>query len=392
MSTNTSPYQSVDGVLPDPYKDVGVMIFVVCSIVIMIVDFVGNSTVVVIVARKHRMQTYTNYLIFNLAIADLLVALIVIPVELPIELKFGQWVYDEFFCAIFYPFQTVTVCASVFTLVVLSTSRYWAVLHPFAKQPGKKFARNAIFVIWISSFGLVIPYILVLKYDEHNKTCSEDWNERQKRIYTITNFIFQYLLPILIISIANIRIIFDLCFREKKMEGHSFLDKRKQAETRKVVKLLIILTITFALCVLPYHLCALIMEIAVIPKFIYDIAYLMLYLNSALNPIIYITFNQRFRHSFAEFYKTLVAYLTRNQSELDDNKNFFRETVNNVNNSFSNYMKNRGSSQRPSQSSSKQSDSENMIDLELKQCTNLLLKKSCSSNLIKCSHENGVRV
>lgn len=97
-------------------------IVVTLLIILFLVNFIGNVIVVLIIAKKRRMQTFTNWLLMNLAIADLSVAVICIPLEIPIEIK-GYWIYGRVFCKIFFPIQTMSIYGSVFTLVVLSFSR-----------------------------------------------------------------------------------------------------------------------------------------------------------------------------------------------------------------------------------------------------------------------------
>ena len=62
------------------------------------------------------MRTFTNCLILNLAVADLSVALICIPLEIPLELNGFVWIYGNTFCMMFYPLQSATIFASAFTL------------------------------------------------------------------------------------------------------------------------------------------------------------------------------------------------------------------------------------------------------------------------------------
>ena len=223
-------------------------------ILVFLVNLFGNVIVVLIITKKKRMQTFTNWLLLNLAIADLLVALICIPLEIPLEIKNQYWIYGDKFCTIFYPIQTATVYGSVFTLVGLSLSRYWAIIHPFKPQATVRHAKIAIAVIWMLSLALVIPYMTVLKVQ--GDYCSETWRPIQGRIYTVATVVLQFLLPLFVISIAYTFIVYELKFSKATLK----VDKIKRKETKKVVNLLLIITVTFALCVLPYHTVGLIAQ------------------------------------------------------------------------------------------------------------------------------------
>ncbi|XP_065667421.1 galanin receptor 2a isoform X1 [Hydra vulgaris] len=298
------------------------IVIVTLLVVIMIISLFGNLIVVVIVTKKRRMQTFTNWMILNLSIADLWVALLSIPLEIPMELNNKQWIYGKTFCSIFYPLQTSCVYGSVFTLVALSFSRFWAIVKPFNRQPNIFMAKVLIGFIWICSFIVVIPYMSVLNYSEDDdgvQHCEEKWTNTQKRTYTIALFLFQYVFPLTIICMAYIYIIRELCYR-KKTENNNC--KIKQLETKKVVKLLCIITMTFAICVLPYHIFALCVEFGALDEeknnIISLICYIFLYTNSALNPVIYNIFNAEFRESFKELYRTVIIFIFYN---IDSEKN-----------------------------------------------------------------------
>ena len=71
---------------------------------------------VYVIITKRKMRTFTNCLILNLAVADLSVALICIPLEIPLEMNGFVWIYGSNFCKVFYPLQSATIFASAFTL------------------------------------------------------------------------------------------------------------------------------------------------------------------------------------------------------------------------------------------------------------------------------------
>ena len=311
-------------------------VVVALMILLFLINLIGNSIVVLIIAKKRRMQTFTNWLLFNLAIADLSVALICIPLEIPIEIK-GYWIYGGVFCKIFYPIQTASIYGSVFTLVALSFSRYWAIIHPFRSQPNVTHAKIMIGVIWVCSVIFVVPYISVLEYKDGY--CSETWTASQKRIYTVAIFVFQFVLPMSVIAVAYCCIMYEFSFRKKYPSSSVSVTSavsvsvpvvpnkaksKQQSENRKVVKLLLIITVTFAVCLLPFHTLGLVGEFYSHTFTYYNdiflTSYLLLYINSCLNPIIYNVFNERFRETFKELYKTLFAYfcLRRTENEHED--------------------------------------------------------------------------
>ena len=309
------------------YYIIPLQLVIALLILILLVNFIGNTIVVLVIINKRKMQTFTNWLILNLAVADLSVALFCIPLEIPLEIN-HEWIYGKFFCNIFYPIQSATIYGSVFTLVVLSCCRYSAIIHPFRRQPKKFEAKVLICIIWVSSLLLVTPYMMGLKYNGETKECMEVWSNEQRRIYTIATFTIQYVLPLTIIIVAYAFIIYEIALK-KGPSSSLYEDKQRNEESKKLIKLLLIITTTFALCVLPYHVVALSLEFGNGESFKYieDVslgAYLLLYLNSAFNPVIYNVFSSSFREAFTESHKRIWNYLRdRNRS---NSSRYFRQS------------------------------------------------------------------
>ncbi|XP_059168896.1 trissin receptor-like [Physella acuta] len=89
--------------------------------------------------------------------------------------------------------------------------------------------------------------------------------------------------------------------RVYQVSSHRVLNSR-----RRVIKLLIVILLTFAVCVLPYHLKLLLLHWEIYPTdssnmdFMSPLAFIMLYVNSAVNPVLYWVFSDTFRRSFRD--------------------------------------------------------------------------------------------
>ena len=87
-------------------------IIVVLLTVVIVFGFLGNLTVIgTIFQRQRNLKTSSNYLIMNIAMADLLVAVIVAPLRF-VEMFHG-WPLGNFLCHFLAPLQDVIVCVSV---------------------------------------------------------------------------------------------------------------------------------------------------------------------------------------------------------------------------------------------------------------------------------------
>ena len=96
----------------------------IAEIIILTLGTIGNVLVVLVVAKRRKMRTVTNYFILNLACADLTVLISNIPIDLTTQFMDDKWVFGKATCKIIKPLQTMGTIASILTLVAISLSRY----------------------------------------------------------------------------------------------------------------------------------------------------------------------------------------------------------------------------------------------------------------------------
>ena len=99
--------------------------FITLYIVVIFTSVIGNALVIWTVVRNRHMRTVTNFYILNLAIADLLVSLSVMPLKLLEYTAPCEWRIFQFnsLCSFLYFILPVFVFASVLTLVAISLER-----------------------------------------------------------------------------------------------------------------------------------------------------------------------------------------------------------------------------------------------------------------------------
>ena len=91
--------------------------------IIFVVSALGNALVCLVVALTARMRTTRNYLIVNLAVADLTVALLCIPFDVVVKIKSPKWILGEVMCKLLWPSMTFITNSSAATLAVISYDR-----------------------------------------------------------------------------------------------------------------------------------------------------------------------------------------------------------------------------------------------------------------------------
>lgn len=122
----------------------------VTYLVIFVVGTLGNGLTCTVILRHKTMRTPTNYYLFSLAVSDLLVLLVGLPLEL-----YEMWHNYPFLLGAggcyFRTLLFETVClASVLNVTALSVERYVAVVHPLQVRSTmtRAHVRRVLGAIW----------------------------------------------------------------------------------------------------------------------------------------------------------------------------------------------------------------------------------------------------
>ncbi|XP_046142391.1 dopamine D2-like receptor isoform X4 [Osmia bicornis bicornis] len=123
----------------------------------------GNVLVILAVVRERALQTVTNYFIVSLAVADLLVAVLVMPFAVYVLVN-GSWSLPGFVCDFYIAMDVTCSTSSIFNLVAISIDRYIAVTQPikYAKHKNNRRVWLTILLVWAISAAIGSPIVLGL--------------------------------------------------------------------------------------------------------------------------------------------------------------------------------------------------------------------------------------
>ncbi|CAO4382931.1 unnamed protein product [Caenorhabditis nigoni] len=155
MSTTKSPPESSPIAWRHPLW--AIALFSICLLTIA-----GNCLVVIAVCTKKYLRNPTGYLIISLAIADLIVGVIVMPMNSLFEMANHSWLFGLPMCDVFHAMDILASTASIWNLCVISLDRYMAGQDPigYRDKVSKRRILIAILCVWVLSAILSFPGII----------------------------------------------------------------------------------------------------------------------------------------------------------------------------------------------------------------------------------------
>ncbi|KAE8740435.1 hypothetical protein FOCC_FOCC014071, partial [Frankliniella occidentalis] len=110
-----------------------------------IVTVVGNSMVMISFKIDKQLQTISNYFLFSLAVADLAIGLISMPL-FTVSALMGYWPLGPHVCDAWLTLDYLNSNASVLNLLIISFDRYFSVTRPLTYRAKRTTNRAAIMI------------------------------------------------------------------------------------------------------------------------------------------------------------------------------------------------------------------------------------------------------
>lgn len=269
----------------------------------------GNSLVLLVLRTKKR-KSVNEILIFNLSMSDLTLMLLSLPVN---AFLLGGVDFPMVFCKFICPLMTATFNVSIFTLTFMAVYRCRVIINSLKPEMRHRNVNLWIIVIWIVGFLLLLPLIIVAETEDGG--CIESWEPDQSRVYTAVLFTLQYVLPLTTIAGAYIMIGIEL--RKAKERHYSDAQNRFALEVRRkedlqIIKMMGLIVILFALCMLPIQIAWLIADFGAeghkkVGHVLLRVADIAAYLHACVNPIVYGTITKYFRREYIRYVRAIFC-------------------------------------------------------------------------------------
>ena len=129
----------------------------------IVFGLVGNSISIYFAVTKKAGNRITNMLILNMAIADLLVIIFMMPVSLLTFYVRWRWIggtFGEISCKIVYFSIRMPIPASIAIVMVVSIDRFFAVVYPMKARTFRQKIKMVTLAAWVCSAAYAIPFLI----------------------------------------------------------------------------------------------------------------------------------------------------------------------------------------------------------------------------------------
>ncbi|XP_055339429.1 thyrotropin-releasing hormone receptor-like isoform X2 [Paramacrobiotus metropolitanus] len=331
--------------------------------IIFILGVVGNLVLVFVAYKTKALQTPTYRFLISLAIADLLVLISAVPEALIFHHVGKRWVAGQIACSLFVFTNFLGINAGSISILAFSVEMYVAICRPLTAQKYCTMPRTnqIIMGIWLFAVLYCCPWLGLteVRTDLHlpdRKQCDFRLSKEQYFYYFAADLCLFYIAPLLIAAVIYTRIVIVLyksvrtyeresrssvrvhhlresvdgldevdqtsctgppaayqCPRKSvttcllpstdpandELQRAQNIHRRMQSRAR-VLRMLIVIVILFAICWLPYR--GLLVYNTFLKKHWLNLWYMffaktLIYFNSAMNPFLYSTMSKRFRRA-----------------------------------------------------------------------------------------------
>ncbi|XP_028250386.1 trace amine-associated receptor 6-like [Parambassis ranga] len=259
-----------------------------------------NLFVIISVSHFRRLHTPTNLLLLSLAVSDFTVGLVVLPSE--IKKTTACWFLGKFMCSLSIYINSVTVCASVGNMVMISVDRYVAICDPMHYPSRLTLTRvkMCISLCWLYVALCCCVYVRddLLQKDTHT-SCYGECVFVVDYITGIVDVVLNFIAPVSTIIVLYMRVFLVAVSQARAMRSHITAVSLQHSGTLtlrkselKAARTLGVLVVVYLTCCIPYYSVAFTGNVS---STTLAILVSCAYLNSCLNPVIYALFYPWFR-------------------------------------------------------------------------------------------------
>ncbi|NXG44697.1 HRH2 protein, partial [Psilopogon haemacephalus] len=290
---------------------------VVVGLVLALIDLLtllGNTVVFICPVVEKRLRTVTYIFIMSLAMADLLVACLVMPFSIIYQVT-GLWLFGRLFCKVWISFDVLFCTASIVTLCFISLDRYCSVVTPCQYPRRMSRGRCILMTCMVWVYSSLISFLPVMQ--GWNEIPGVDFDAGRECIF-VTNWVFALVASALAFFLPSLLMcsMYFFIYRASRLKAtrvvaqaldiHYHPSSRRQNHLQlenKATRTISIIISAFVLCWLPYFILNVWLaassasSASALLAGAFKIITWLGYCNSTINPLLYAFLNKDFQRA-----------------------------------------------------------------------------------------------
>uniref|UniRef100_A0A669DM97 5-hydroxytryptamine (serotonin) receptor 2C, G protein-coupled-like 1 n=1 Tax=Oreochromis niloticus TaxID=8128 RepID=A0A669DM97_ORENI len=172
-------------------------------LVIIALTIGGNILVILAVSLEKKLQNATNFFLRSLAVADMLVGILVMPISLINILYDYAWPLPSALCPIWIYLDVLFSTASIMHLCAISLDRYVAIRNPIehSRFNSRTKAMMKIAAVWTISIGVSMPIPVIGLHNKDKVFVNGSCVLNEERFVLIGSFV-AFFIPLVIMVVT----------------------------------------------------------------------------------------------------------------------------------------------------------------------------------------------
>uniref|UniRef100_A0A3P8SJW0 Gonadotropin releasing hormone receptor 1 n=1 Tax=Amphiprion percula TaxID=161767 RepID=A0A3P8SJW0_AMPPE len=259
----------------------------------------------------YRLAKHLRPLIISLSSADLLMTVVVLPLDAIWNITV-QWYAGDIMCKLLCFLKLFAMDSAAFILVVVSLDRYWAILHPLDSLDAGLRNRRMLLVAWTLSLLLASPQLFIFRAV---KADGVDFTQCETA-YNMFHFVTLYVFPLachdFLLHPHPHQI--NAKTHKSKVVGTDMIPKARM----KTLKMTIVIVSSFVICWTPYYLLGIWywFQPGIIqhtPQYVHHILFVFGNLSTCCDPVIYGFYTVSFRADLADVVNCCCSHRSNNE-------------------------------------------------------------------------------
>ncbi|CAF2092342.1 unnamed protein product [Rotaria magnacalcarata] len=215
----------------------GTILVAFCLSIIIALTILGNILVLIALCVDFALRSPTHLLMGNLACADLLLGITVLPFSASLEILDGKWVFGRTFCHIWLAIDVLYCTASIYGLMFISIERYVGVTRPLRYPIIITHRRTLLTIIVAWLVAIVVSVVPFLGWNKQVKSTDQICLVNDNLSYVLFSCSFSFYIPLIIILCVYGRIYAEAVKQYRFLSGGEKTVRVKETDGQECVTL-----------------------------------------------------------------------------------------------------------------------------------------------------------